>query len=243
MFHTPLRPRVRVRILLHCLGFTFVACVIVSATIMYLYPVEDWLWELSISNTLTVTLTMSMTYFILTKLEQITQLTDRLRELVERDRLTDVATRDFFFERLSFSPEAYGISLMVDIDHFKAVNDTYGHLAGDDVIARVAAILKENVRDNDIVCRFGGEEFVIFLYEAGPDEGALIAERIRVETQSARTDTSAGNIAVTVSIGGSMKEQLEHIDDAIKRADDALYIAKAKGRNRTFFDWEQSKAA
>lgn len=161
----------------------------------------------------------------------------QLQALVDRDRLTDVATRDFFFARLTESPDAYGVSLMVDIDHFKRVNDTYGHLAGDDVIQAVAFAMRNQMREDDIVCRFGGEEFMIFLFDATPQEGWTIAERIRSSIEAAPTGTVAGDVNVTVSVGGSMKDQVDHVDDAIKRADDCLYQAKKLGRNRTVVDW------
>ncbi|MCW1952131.1 MAG: GGDEF domain-containing protein [Octadecabacter sp.] len=236
--HAQVDARQRRRILFNSLTYTVVACVIVSATVMALYDRVDWPWELAISNVLTVTLAFSMSYFIGTKLEHITQLSQELKALVERDRLTDVATRDFFFSRLAMNDEAYGVSLMIDIDHFKAVNDTYGHLIGDEVIARVAQVLRVQVREEDIVCRFGGEEFLIFLHEATTQEGWKIAERIRVGTQNAVTPTDVGQISVTVSVGGSLKEKIEDIEASIQRADACLYRAKAAGRNTTIVDWE-----
>lgn len=108
------------------------------------------------------------------------RLAEELMRLVNRDRLTDLATRDFFFTRLAMDQAAYGVSLMIDIDHFKRVNDRFGHLAGDAVIASVAHTLRAQLREQDIVCRFGGEEFLIFLHEATHDQGWIIAERMRV---------------------------------------------------------------
>lgn len=166
------------------------------------------------------------------------RLSQELTRLVNRDRLTDVATRDFFFKQLETDAEAYGVSLMVDIDHFKLVNDSYGHLAGDAVILTVANVLKSEMRADDIVCRFGGEEFMVFLKSASADEGERIAERIRQRIAAARTHTAEGAISVTVSLGGALKDQLEHVEEAIKRADECLYRAKAAGRNRTIMDWK-----
>lgn len=126
---------------------------------------------------------------------------------------------------------------MVDIDHFKQVNDKVGHFVGDDVIRLAADVLRKQVREEDIVCRFGGEEFVIFLKSASLQEGWDTAERIRRSIEAATTPTDDGDVKITVSVGGSMKSSLEHIDDAIKRADECLYRAKEAGRNRTIVDW------
>ena len=170
-------------------------------------------------------------------------MSQELARLLNRDRLTDVATRDYFFSRLAHDPQGYGVSLMIDIDHFKQVNDTFGHLVGDQVIMAVADVLRQTVRERDIVCRFGGEEFVIFLSEAGEAAGAHIAERIRADVEKRVTETECGDVRVTVSVGGSLKDSLEHIDEAIRRADEALYMAKTGGRNRAILDWEHSRAA
>ena len=170
--------------------------------------------------------------FIGLKVRENVQLSEQLRRLVERDRLTDVATRDFFFTRMAQEPEAYGISLMVDIDYFKRVNDTYGHLTGDKVISHVASVLRDAVRPGDIVCRFGGEEFVVFLSDADHTAGAAMAERLRALVADSPIDEAGTTLNVTVSIGGSLKGAAEHIETAIQRADDALYRAKNGGRNQ-----------
>lgn len=183
------------------------------------------------------TVTMPICLWVGKQMREKAILSARLQALVNRDRLTDVATRDFFFARLTEFPDAYGVSLMFDIDHFKRVNDTFGHLAGDNVIQAVAQKMREQIREKDIVCRFGGEEFVIFLFNATPEEGWSTAERIRSHIEAAATQTDAGNVNVTVSVGGSMKEQIENVEDAIRRADACLYDAKKLGRNRTVVDW------
>ncbi|MEO1779702.1 MAG: GGDEF domain-containing protein [Pseudomonadota bacterium] len=170
--------------------------------------------------------------YIGAKVRENVRLSEELRRLVERDRLTDVATRDFFFTRMAQEPEAYGISLMIDIDFFKRVNDTYGHLTGDKVVSHVASVLRDAVRPGDIVCRFGGEEFVVFIADADHIAGAAMAERLRALVAASPIDEAGTTLSVTVSIGGSLKEATDHIETAIQRADDALYRAKNGGRNQ-----------
>lgn len=159
----------------------------------------------------------------------------QLQHLVDRDRLTDASTRDFFFAQMEDKPSNYGVSLMVDIDNFKTVNDTYGHLAGDQVIRHVAQILRRNVRPQDIVARFGGEEFVVFLDEQDSKAGYEVAERMRQNIASELCDIDGVSLHVTVSIGGSMKEAVDNIEYSINKADEAMYRAKQTGRNRTVF--------
>lgn len=185
----------------------------------------------------TVIVSFPLALFFMYQMLKNQRLSEELQRLLNRDRLTDAATRDFFFDRLLEFPDAYGASLMLDIDHFKQVNDTYGHLAGDEVIRAVAEVMREQTRAEDIVCRFGGDEFVVFLHSATPQEAWTIAERIRTTIETAKTATTAGDVRVTVSVGGSLKSKLDHVDDPIKRADSCLYRAKNGGRNQTVVDW------
>lgn len=221
------------------LGATAVASFVVACAIMALYPREEWPWELGLSLTLTVTLTMTISTWIGRKTLETERLTQELQRLVERDRLTDAATRDFFFGQLDRNPDGYGVSLMVDIDHFKSVNDRYGHLVGDAVIRDVAQVLRNAVRTDDIVCRFGGEEFVIFLRDYDAVDAFAVAERMRKAIADKLIQAETNAVRVTVSIGGSLRERIADIDRAISQADAALYRAKAGGRNRTVFADEE----
>lgn len=211
---------------------TLFALTVVTAALLNLYPQEEWLWELSVSWPLTIFLTGTVTALVGRQMLHIHLLNEELTRIVSRDRLTDVATRDFFFENMQDDPTAYGVSLMVDIDFFKRVNDTYGHLAGDKVIARVAGVLKRETRPEDIVCRFGGEEFIVFLSNADYAAGAIMAERLRAVIAATPVISEGTHIRVTVSIGGSLKDATERIDASIRRADLALYRAKMGGRDR-----------
>jgi diguanylate cyclase len=125
--------------------------------------------------------------------------------------------------------------LITDIDHFKLVNDTYGHLFGDKVICAIAQILKQNIKGKDTAARYGGEEFVILLPDT-PLQGALtLAESIRATIEGIRIKRVQDNAVatnITVSLGVASYQQNESISDFIGRADQALYESKRQGRNR-----------
>lgn len=210
----------------------FVVTVIGLAEVAF-HPLDEWRAQLMVSWPVTTLVTFALTRFMGHKLLKINELIVVLKRAAHRDQLTDVATRDFFFARLAKQPAKPGVSLMVDIDHFKRVNDTYGHLVGDAVIAHVAKILSHKTRRNDLVCRFGGEEFVVFLDNAAPDQARLIAERIRRAVAQSAFEHDGHQVSVTVSIGVSTAAPAKDIEDTIRQADAALYQAKAAGRNQT----------
>ena len=119
------------------------------------------------------------------------------------------------------------ISLIIfDIDHFKNINDTYGHQIGDIVIQKTSEIIKNNIRKNDIACRYGGEEFVIFLYDCDIDDGYDIAEKIRQKVENQELKIENKTIKYTISAGISNKGN--NIEEMIKNADEMLYKAKEK---------------
>jgi two-component system cell cycle response regulator len=124
--------------------------------------------------------------------------------------------------------------LMVDLDHFKRINDTMGHLVGDDVLRDIAALLAESVRSVDLVARYGGEEFVVALPETGAQGAAKFAERTRERIENATFATAHGGIRLTASIGVASfpADDIMSVEDFFARADGALYRAKALGRNR-----------
>jgi len=131
--------------------------------------------------------------------------------------------------------------VMCDIDHFKKVNDTYGHQAGDYVLANVAKIIKEEARDTDIVGRFGGEEFMALLPSTDVEGTLVFCERLRKRIHTTKLVHNGITIPVTISMGTATLDRAKaqgldpalSVKDLVNRADTALYFAKANGRNRT----------
>ncbi len=162
------------------------------------------------------------------------------------DSLTQVYNRTFlggFLKRIQ--PDKYQIA-MLDIDFFKKINDNYGHKAGDYVLREVAVILRQCVDKDDIIIRFGGEEFLIFLHKSGRDPmyAASIAHRIRQVIENSKFIYEDTQIKVTTSIGVMLYPQrCKDVSDAIKQADQLLYIAKKEGRNKVVIEEEGSKVA
>ncbi|MDR6605596.1 GGDEF domain-containing protein [Pseudomonas synxantha] len=122
--------------------------------------------------------------------------------------------------------------LMLDIDHFKQVNDTHGHSTGDDVLKAVAASIKNQLRNVDMVFRYGGEEFLILLSNTCREAAAMVGERLRFAVQSEEYLADGHTIVLTVSIGCSTLLPGESAESLLRRADSALYVAKREGRNR-----------
>jgi len=138
-------------------------------------------------------------------------------------------------EALHFRPGGAAVTqvwIMVDIDHFKLVNDTYGHEAGDEVLKAVAEALRSTARVADIVARFGGEEFVLVLPDTSAEMAARIAERLRLAIEALSTDVDGQVIRVTASFGVAQRAAQESQLEVLERADTALFSSKKDGRNR-----------
>ncbi len=158
------------------------------------------------------------------------------------DSLTHLWNHGFFQEKLSQEIQAaqkndWSLSLMmIDIDYFKNLNDMYGHQNGDHIIKSIAHILRESSRENDYLCRYGGEEFSVILRHTGKEESFEIAERIRqkIAGHLFHFPSVPHNISVTVSIGlATFPTDTQNKEDLIADADKAMYIAKFSGRNKT----------
>jgi diguanylate cyclase (GGDEF)-like protein len=179
------------------------------------------------------------TDFLKRSLEQ-KKLIESLRRQATYDGLTGLLNYQRFHEALEneyYRAKRYHLSLaliLVDVDDFKIVNDTYGHLAGDQVLQKLAEALTQCFRESDQIARYGGEEFAVIMPET-PLKGALIAaERLRKSVAGLRMEYEGAKISVTLSIGiASLTEQSDvQKTDLIKGADMALYHAKNTGKNR-----------
>ena len=162
-----------------------------------------------------------------------------LKEISITDELTGLKNRRFLMSRLQ---EEFARSrrhgsllgiLMLDIDHFKNVNDTFGHPFGDKVLKNVAQIISGLVRDYDVAGRYGGEEFLVVVAETTNEGLSSLAERIRRDIETMVTEDQRASMRVTISIGISLLADNDNIETLLKKADDALYQAKKEGRNRT----------
>ena len=156
--------------------------------------------------------------------------TDSLTGLYNRKKLHDILAEQF--ARFLRNHRAFTV-VMLDLDDFKSINDSYGHVAGDQVLTDVAAILKRSIRSIDYASRYGGEEFVLVLVETPCDSAFDVAERIRSAVQEHPFVASGNPVALTVSLGiASSREEDDGPDATVARADGALYQAKRSGRNR-----------
>jgi diguanylate cyclase len=180
-------------------------------------------------------------YLVINHLKRSHEAVKMLKEAAERDFLTGLHNSrayNFMFRKTAelsaLKQEPFSL-LLLDIDHFKHVNDTYGHAAGDVVLSKLADILQDGVRIRDYCARKGGEEFVILLLRCGPDQGMMVAEKLRATVQNSLFEIpDHPAVKITISIGVSSFPEFDP-SEMLERADEALYEAKEKGRNQVCY--------
>jgi len=174
------------------------------------------------------------------KLEANAQELDRTRTEARTDQLSGLANRKSFEETLGFqiskfivSPKHQFALILTDVDHFKRINDTFGHAVGDNVVQRMGEVLKECVRPHDHVARIGGDEFAILLNEVKYESAMRVASRIRSTVELTNFDVDGGNsqTSITVSMGLTVIRVGDDRKSLFDRADKALYRSKERGRN------------
>jgi len=157
-----------------------------------------------------------------------------------RDGLTGAYNKRYLTERVS-TEIAFAVRhrapltlLLLDLDHFKKVNDTFGHPTGDEVLVKLAGVVNETIRHEDVFARFGGEEFAVLCRNVDVKHAAILAERIRVRVEAMHVEQDGDRVAVTVSVGVAGVEEGDEATPQrlITKADEALYTAKRTGRNR-----------
>lgn len=164
---------------------------------------------------------------------------ERLQRLALTDALTELPNRRFAIERLE---QEWALSkrgdrtlscMMVDVDYFKPINDKFGHQAGDDALKCIANTLRQSARTQDVVCRYGGEEFLVICPDTGIDAAYQCAERLRLNVAALKFKNQGADIKLTISVGVAQKKGgIASIEDLLHRADECLYAAKQGGRNR-----------
>lgn len=153
--------------------------------------------------------------------------TDVLTGLLNRRAFEEILRRELL--RCQRQSSSMGL-LIIDLDYFKQVNDSLGHFAGDDVLRRIAMVLRDGTRPSDVLARYGGEEFVVLLRNTGEQESETAAERIR--TQIANLAGLPGSVRLTASIGVAISQPGDIATDFLLRSDEALYHSKRRGRNQ-----------
>ena len=181
--------------------------------------------------------------------QNLQQAFDRIRELALYDEVTGLHNRRFVMEMLEHEhsrtqrTDGALVIALLDLDHFKQVNDSHGHTAGDQVLRRVAETLDASLRTVDGIGRYGGEEFLVVMPGADMEEGWTVAERLRTAVADCALSDIAADLRLTVSIGLADVAADEPLDEAIDRADAALYRAKHAGRNRVDAAERKQRAA
>jgi diguanylate cyclase (GGDEF)-like protein len=194
-----------------------------------------WLTVLSFEALL---FTIAIAFILLAMAKERTELRHKTAALV--DPLTNIANRRAFMEeaealaRRQDSEARPAAVLLADLDHFKSINDRFGHAVGDHVLQIFAEAASAKLGPCDLIGRLGGEEFAIVLYDAGREKGLAIAERIRLSFEDVAADVDGRPVGATVSMGMVVSEDglLEDMTGLLAQADEALYCAKERGRNR-----------
>jgi diguanylate cyclase (GGDEF)-like protein/PAS domain S-box-containing protein len=169
------------------------------------------------------------------------QRADELEEAAFRDPLTGVGNRRYLELKLAsylgeFKQHGLNLGLLfIDIDNFKAVNDTYGHAVGDQLLKVVADTLRHNVRSFDLVTRLGGEEFIVVLLNLNEEQLQAIAQKLLMLVANSQVETGKDQLRVTISVGATLAQQDDTIETLIDRADQLMYRSKVTGKNRVTF--------
>lgn len=219
------------------------SCIVFAFTIDS-YSFAEGIWRLGANpkNDVIIPLLIAPPFFfyLLSKLRQLAIAHDQLLVLASTDGLTSCLNRiafttlvDAYLERVDLQERRReGALLVMDVDHFKNVNDTFGHNAGDDALKLIVRSIRSTLREGDLIGRMGGEEFSVFLPGTPPDRAIVVAERIRKTVKAAKFCPAGLPYDLSISIGGVTYVRPTSFSELFKLADKRLYDAKGNGRNR-----------
>ena len=205
--------------------------------------------ELILSGCIAAIVSLPITIYVMLQTDTLRSLTQRLAHLSETDQMTGLLNRQTFLDRLerhlsdpALGPQG-GVFAYVDADHFKRLNDRFGHVLGDKVIQLLAEHIRAATREGDLCARLGGEEFGVFLAGASLDDAAAIAERLRREVNEPERALGIPGIVLSVSIGLAAHRPGEGAMATMQAADLSLYAAKREGRNTVVIERRRHHAA
>ncbi len=191
--------------------------------------------------TLTFLIGLPFGVFVMAVMWSQRELQEQLAHLAATDFLTGLPNRRSFLTDSSLNDPSGGVVLLVDADHFKAVNDTYGHDVGDRCLKALGEHLRRNIRAGDVAGRIGGEEFAVYLRDLSPSEARLVAERICSPVVVDEISGWPEGVSLTVSVGAARQPPGVDVAQVLQAADEALYRAKSKGRARV--EWSSELRA
>jgi len=233
-------------------GIGTLICIAVAFMVdSYEVSTGRWRWGADPVNNLLIPLLLAPPFFylLLSKMRQLAIAHTELMTVAATDSLTSLLNRRAFTEMVdgymkrveeaektaAGGAPGVGALLVIDVDHFKAVNDRFGHDRGDEALKLIAGTIRAAVRDTDLVGRLGGEEFCVFIPGQSPESASATAERIRRAVAEAEFAPGGARHGLSVSVGGVAFDHSYPFSDLYRRADERLYAAKHNGRNRVEF--------
>ncbi|WP_292899911.1 MULTISPECIES: GGDEF domain-containing protein [unclassified Nitratireductor] len=216
--------------------FSVVAAEALTFVFYSIFFSDRLLLDLMLTAFITIVIAYPISYIFLRKTAMVAKLAAELDMAATTDFLTGLRNRRDFMriagETISSTASSAGAVLIIDVDHFKRINDRFGHAEGDRVLVLIAEAIRQSVRANDVCARIGGEEFAVFMPGADLPLARAICERIAITCRLVGCGTSVEGISTTVSIGIAVHGPLQSLDEVIKEADAMLYKAKQNGRDR-----------
>lgn len=218
-----------------CIGVAF-------AFDSYSFENRTWRWGSDPINNVLIPLVLAPPFFfvLLSKMRQLAIAHRELMTVASTDSLTSLLNRRAFTEMVDgylkrvqkAATPSHGALLVIDVDHFKLVNDRFGHDSGDEALKLIARTISDTVRETDLVGRMGGEEFCVFIPGQSPERITVVAERIRAAVNEAAFNPRGEPHDLSVSVGGVIFDRATPFSDLYRGADERLYSAKRNGRNR-----------